>query len=400
MQPLLRYRTMPVRNRSIAVRSILTALITVLGFCYVLLPVGGAAQSHRVRALTKENNTPPWKQASAEVDLDNKRCLPYSRIDFSASGGDMILVRYRCPADDTMQSHMDMEHFKGDESLTALSLNGKIINAKDNAGKLKTDYRLVFPEAYQAGKVGDLIQDAFFWAVSPDGHWLIRSTRCISEPSENYPFGICRLELFDFEKRILIWEKKIESCGIKNADFIKRNGKNLVLCACSTKADILNIDTGEVVRTIKYTGPDNDTEKISPGFWAWQIAYNPVSRLLACGDFDSRRVRIYSTEPPFPLIRELNALDTPNRPMGGVWRVAGIEFNRDGSYLIVRYEFTGRWTSKRFFPTEVLSTGTWSVCWSENSEDLTHVSLSATGGHIAYVEHGVLKIGMFENGCR
>lgn len=199
------------------------------------------------------------------------------------------------------------------------------------------------------------------------------------------------------------------------ADFIEREGIPMVLAADSHFAYLLDRKSGGIVDTFRVDGNATGAElsayarKLKPskiedldGYSYLQFNpcrgdCNPGRHLLALGAFYGRRIRLFSLDPPYPLLFEANTFDNPILPGGGTWCVNDVRFV-GGHYLIAEYQFAGRSRvipCQSYHTTDIFDLDTWKRVWHESRDEVTNVTLSPDGKKLALLRGGALEIGDF-----
>jgi hypothetical protein len=210
--------------------------------------------------------------------------------------------------------------------------------------------------------------------------------------------------VWDLTQHKLLWEQEYEGYGINFSQFISWEGKECLLLTFDQKAIIVSQETGDILGEFQYIRPgEQNLPPYGSRFYSskfstcpFSFAYNQAKRWLTCGEFVGRRVRIYSIDPPYPLLREFSAdLPPQHTLLGGAWMVGKAEVNGNGRYLTVEYEYSGRNIVTACFPCEVYDTDTWELVWYENRAEVYEVTVSPNGKKIAFLRGKMLEIGDF-----
>ena len=289
--------------------------------------------------------------------------------------------------------------------------------AVDKRDALVGEYFRMFPGIAWRTHFADFVRDAgerfgTWWGFTPD---YKSEARLVSSRKDRFPYGeIWTAQFWQLAPaRKLMWSTEFPDVirSLKLVSFFHREGKEYVLLAFAgiRGGVVLSREDGRVVERLTY-GPI-ETEKdrraykrkfdlgsvrdSSLDFSPCVFAFEPSLRLLACGAFCGRRVRVLSMDTTHKVVFEANTNDHPYRPRGGVWCVTGLRFAGD-KYLIVDYRFGGRLTSLFLDPTDIFEVGTWKRVWHENSLTISHVTLSPDGKKMALIRgKDWLEIGPF-----
>ncbi len=296
-------------------------------------------------------------------------------------------------------------------SLAVYDLAGKpVADACDANGVLTGEYAHLFPHTAWRTVFEDFIKDAGGWGFSRDYRLGLRLAN--ARPGRIFE-KTWTAELWQFQPETKrVWATEIPETGmpLTMATFFERDAKPLVLLAFGgTEGFILSQEDGALMDRFQYGHIETEQEQAAYK-WKFHLAYSdgdpmlhfnsfalscdPTRRLLACGAFNGRRVRVVSLDPPFRTIFEANTNDHPRRPWGGVWSVDRVEFV-GSKYLIAGYSFGGRGTRCAYDPTDIFDTITWEIVWHENSLDIRSATISPDDRRMALMRKDVLEIGDF-----
>jgi hypothetical protein len=245
------------------------------------------------------------------------------------------------------------------------------------------------------------VSEALAWCFSPDYAWGLRA--------ENTNDWTVRLERWDLPvtgmgKRV--WQTIWADTSAVSFLGPVAQGKDEILAAVDGHLGVLfSPGDGQVLRRFplghretlqeskaraKKFGLREGTET---HFYATHFAYDQASRLLACGCYRDKRVRIVNTMVPEKVVFEANTDSNPERPRGGQWSTRRVEFAGSGSFLIVDYEYQAR--NREMQHTEIFETKSWKIVWNKESLNLGAVTISPDGKLMAYVKDKFIEIAPF-----
>jgi hypothetical protein len=361
-----------------------------------------------------------WPSPPVRIDL-LPICASRARLEFSSDG------RYICA--------WWLPTVPGDYTRVAVTnavfnLQGeRITEATDKAGQLVGQYAVKFPAIAWRRRFADFVKNGAgyrttIWGFKEDYSVGIRF---LKPTKSEYALGT--VECWRFEPS----EKKQWSVPLPErssdsglAVFFKWEGQPSVMIAFDfAQASILSEEDGKVLGSFTCGKPDtkgdpmdrDDAEALAykrkfhlggdTGDWRFsvcELAFDPVKKLLACGDgVKSPRFRIDSIGPPHRIVFEANWDQHPRRPRGGEWTVSSMHFDAAGKYLVVGYEFEGRLTSKYYTPVEVFDTASWKIVWFVNNPEIpsdTSPRISPDGKTMALTRAHWLEIGPFQPSFR
>lgn len=293
----------------------------------------------------------------------------------------------------------------------------KVENATNERGELVPDFAEKFTELGWKAHYADFVRDTPTRKTTLWGFTDNRSVgiRLLKEFSNLATTGT--LELYSLEQTpVRIWatdfEVGVEERG-KVGFFKSETGDRILVAMTGMMGYIFSKADGQLMDKFTYGRPETENELLArrrrfslPGekddseghFGASQLAFDPTSKLLACGDHESRRFRVIAVEASHKVMFEANADDDPHKPRGGVWGITRMFFDGGGRYLVVGYQFGGRQTSKYYEPVEIFDTSTWKIVFSVNHPGISSVvppRISPDGKTLALQNGLWLEIGEF-----
>jgi len=348
-----------------------------------------------VKELIQEKEPPEWKGEHRKIDLSNYLSeLYYTKIDFSIQNNDYVLVRSIIIEKTSFYNEHESEvNIIKRHNEVVIDRENNIHNVMEDNNKVKSIYHEKFPYIFYRQKNESFLKGSKSWRFSQDGKYGVSSKRSYQKNIEQYT----EVEFWDLEKNRILWRKDYKFSRILLLDFLKYKNNSCILLAGPENTILVLMDNGDIINDISYNNP-SDYSTFSPslfniGFYASGVSYNSTKQWIACGDFNSRRVRIFSIKDTIKLVSELNSNDDPSLPWGGVWWVDNIEFNENGKYMVIEYSFSGRGTSVICEPTEVYNVDIWKICWEENKLNVREVTISPDGKKIAYLRDYILEEG-------
>jgi hypothetical protein len=341
---------------------------------------------------------PCWGEEPVKVDLSQYSFL-FPNTEFSHDG------RYICVWESNIEGNICANSIP--RKIVLFDTTGNVIFSKaDFNGTVKEDFMLLFPKILWPMQYADFLKESVGWDIMDDGSTGFRIV-------ENKKIDVLTVqfkgELWQLrpEKKIL-WSVELpptvaNSISTYFAGFFQKNeDKFIVISEGGENGYILSQNDGTIISRFTFGHIESDKELLNYKkknnlqnvyrFHSYCISLERSNRLLACGSFDDKRVRVISLDSPFPMLFEANAGVDPNKPRGGRWYVMKVRFAGD-NYLIIEYTFAGRGTSVVYEPTEIFDMRSWKIIWSENSRKISSVSISQDGGKIALVKDNVLEIG-------
>lgn len=337
----------------------------------------------------REHDPPPWRGESVAVDLTGVLHPLVYEMEFAAQNAPYLGFWTLAPtASDTEYELANSGQIRSGASgrYVIIDFQGNMMaDAVTATGALSDGYVDLFPTIAAKQRYTEFLQDAEFWAFSPDGAYGMKSDICYEDTTgthimscKDYTRESINFEFWDLTRDELLWENIVKGYAIKFAQLLVWQDQPAVL----HRADILSQATGATLGSFEYAPlrGDNVGRLLFSGN---HIAYHTDARWLACGDFDSRRVRLYGIDPPYSLLREL---DQPPRSLA--WRVDGVTLNGNARYLTVATRFSPMMARHLRFPTEVYDVTTWKRVWYENRENIGDVIVSPNGQKIAFMRSG------------
>ena len=395
----------------------------------LLITILAVMQSGCLSMLPYEVVEPQWIDEPVQIALKGG---PKCRMEFSPDGS-LLCVAW--------------DSFETDNiTFTIYDAKGKIVsNTTNKDGILPDKYRALFPKiALRSSEGIDLrvggeenlwnskrsilgdIPHSGGWVFSPDYKYVL----CLSNLEvKNNEWG--RRESWDVEYwqlepvRKKLWTTRIEDDQeqIRSSGFFNCNGEQYVFFNFYlSNGYILRTKDGTVLRKVYYGKTETDEEiaqkmkrynlkeKDKP-FWTGRLHFTPSSfsfcpskRLLACGDFQSRRWRIISVDSPYETIYlkhdDANPMSESNLWYdGGFWDVTRIEFAGD-RFLIVDTGAGARGMWKPIasvYRTDIYRIDNWERVWMESAHSISNVILSADGKKIAFFRNKMIEYGNFDS---
>lgn len=114
--------------------------------------------------------------------------------------------------------------------------------------------------------------------------------------------------------------------------------------------------------------------------------------VLVCGACVDKRVRVIELSKPRELAFEMNSDEMPYQSIGGLWRVRGLEFFEDGSYLLAMYGMGGRHIPNARWRYGIIETRNWREVWRTELQVGEPLCVSPDGQFIACVRNRVLEV--------
>lgn len=371
----------------------LSVAILIMASCSLIYP-------QRLKYLTAEN-IPSWIGKYVSVDMASKIYRPYVRTEFATNGDNKILV-WSISRESLYKEDWETNLNRLIGSNIIVDFDGNILDDEGANWLLNHDSGNLFPRISCPQRFQDFTQNTQLWSFSDDLKYGAKIETCA------YSKGECQLQLYDMSRKSTLWTYPLKEPVIYIGRFLRWNNIECLYVVFVRKICIFSLQKGQLIYEFscpakestdfeyqKKFDRDKSDQIFTDSFYATNTAFNNKKRLIACGDFYSRRVRILPIDSPKELVCELNSKDDPESPWGGLWSVSNLKFNDNGDYLIIEYRYAGRLTSKVFYPTEVYDTKTWKLCWSENSLDIQNVDVSPDGTKISFLRGDVLEIGDF-----
>ncbi len=401
--------TDPKRRKN--VKMIPTCLYSSFGILLLTASCVHSAQS-RLDEITRLKE-PPWPSAPVRVDLKpyGGGSLPEDvSLEFSADS--QLVCAWWLPNPPLG------DYNKVPGRAVVFDVQGKrIAEATDQDGEAVGKYVSLFPESAWRRRFADFVQDTndfrtSIWAFTPD---YSAGVRFLKPARSDFALGTAELWRFS-PTNSRVWlvtiPERVLHTGL--GGFFEVDGKSCLLIAFNgMDGYVLSRRDGSLFDHFTYGKPESEAEATArkrkfhllwPGldsslyFSASALAFDPSRRLLACGDSNSRRIRVVMVDRPHKVLFEANTEDNPERPLGGNWFVDYIHFDAGGKYLIVGYYFTGRFVRKSYYPVEIYDTRTWQLVWSMNSSEIYSANrprVSPDGKTMALIKGDWLEIGPF-----
>ena len=360
-----------------------------------------------------------------------------SKLEFSPDGNLLCVVWPREP------------------SIVVYDSKGSMVqDAVNSNGFLQKEYRNIFPKIALCSSDGifaphdtrrmskktefeDIISGSCGWLISNDyKNVVVLTNKTLSDYSKKCEDGTWPVakgepehewqdvEYWQLEpQKKQLWSTRIQGkhVGIQSSGFFSVNETSfLFLNFFLDCAYVFRINDGVLIDKFEY-GPQDTEEQIlakmkrynlkDKSFWKSELkftpskfSFEPVKRLLACGDFHSRRIRVLSVDKPHNILFEAFAEANPMSDSNlfydkGFWYTDKVEFAGD-QFLIVDYEAAGRgrWRPiPTIFRTDIYKVGTWKRVWMKNSNSISGVTLSANGNKIAIIRNGIIEYGNFSS---
>jgi hypothetical protein len=378
--------------------------------CLLLVSSALLGAESRIAEITQPR-APRWASPPSEVDLkaSGGGCVP---LVFSPDS--KFLCAWWLPDPPVG----DCDKLPG--RAVVFDLRGRPVpGATDTDGELTGVFASMFPEIAWRRRFAHFVQNTNNWRISA---WVFSAdysagARFVQPAHQDFARG--KVEFWHLgQTNQLKWSSQLQESvnswtrGTVWLDEI--NGRKIVLVAfCGMNAYVLSQEEGKQIASFTYGKRESEAEaearrrkfglhgdayEAGTYFFAGPLAYDPSQKILACGDANSRRLRVVAVEKPQRMLYEMNAGDNPARPRGGSWRVSSVHFDAKGKYLVVGYDFGGRLTSKEYEPIEVYDTLNWQLVWSVNSPDICSAQpprISPDGKMLALTRHELLQIGQF-----
>jgi hypothetical protein len=293
----------------------------------------------------------------------------------------------------------------------------QISEATDSTGQLVREFIANFPRISWRQKFTDFLSstehiDVTLWGFPKNHTNGFRYLRHIE-----LPFSYGTAEFWQFSpEHSKVWSTEIPEKTAEHGmvDFFEDGGQEFVLIAFGgTGAYILSEETGKCIEHFEYRNLDshgfkssgqdsrpnlqkNDRNSLS--FAPYRFSFDAERGLLACGDANSRMLRIISVERPHKIVFEANLEDNPRQPSGGTWSVSECSFEANGKYLMIGYQYSGRLTDKSYRPVEIFDTSDWHLVMRINDPQITSSilpAISPDAKFLAIIKDGWLEIGGF-----
>ncbi|MEW6742136.1 MAG: hypothetical protein AB1486_05200 [Planctomycetota bacterium] len=391
------------------------------------LPVRVAAKGQTREPALYPAFHPKWPSTPIVMDLPpSMEHAP--ELEFSADG--TLLAARTWQAGDAGESPLGTLVFNDHGVL--------VPGAVDDEGQFTSDYELIFPFLrpsdsgpgllwYHTNRLRkfaphrELFSEAAAWAFSAAFDLVVRVANPRNDegkPEDPYDSSasLWTVELWELDPEpAKVWGVDLQGMSqtLDEAAFFEHEGRKLLfLGLIGQHGFLLNLTDGSLVDKVSYGTTHAKAveewmkrakagEKVGkledlPSFFATSLSCDSERRWFACGDFESRRVRIVSLDPPYETVHEWNTGDDAHQPPGGGWRVERVRFAGQGRYLIVEYHFGGGGTSLSMRPTDIFETTSWSRVWHENTAEIDSVCLSQDGRRLAFVRNQTVEMGPFK----
>ena len=226
------------------------------------------------------------------------------------------------------------------------------------------------------------------WVVAPDLSWCAR-VRQTSDSSD-------LIEKFNLNPQVekqWTWNCKgaygPPSCRIS---FVKFPSREVIALSCSFgETALLDARTGTTIDRVPY-GPGSGMVSNT----AIATCVIPKSGWLICGEYESKRIRVISLNPPHGIVREVG----PKGVNGlGVWSTFRLEATADGQFLLKVSDWGSRLMGGKT-ETEIYDTDTWKVLWRDVDRHGGDVTLSPDGRRLAIRKGQELEIRRFPSEMR
>ena len=288
--------------------------------------------------------------------------------------------------------------------------------ALDGRRDLQGEYIEMFPATAWRTHFAQFVKDAGGWGFRDDYGLAVRlvdPTPPIRPEAPQESAGRkWQAELWRMKpKEERLWRTELPEnfFRLETTAFLQREGKGYVFLGFGrAEGYLLSEEDGDLVAVVSYGHIETDAEAaaykrkfhlgysdgdVALRFSSHQLAADPGRRLLACGAFFGKRVRVVSLDPPYKTVFEAHADENPARPWGGVWCVNRVQF-AGGKYLIAELAFSGRFARWRRV-VEIFDVDAWKRVWLDQSGEISALTIWPDGNTMAYVRGGMLEIKPF-----
>ena len=231
-------------------------------------------------------------------------------------------------------------------------------------------------------------------------------------------------QLTDGKRRL--WSSKLKvnqdsgATGIEVGEFFNKNGRDYIIFNYFLEpAYVFDAESGKLVDSFEY-GPDlteDDVDKIIQRYglnrehWEDEIefspsefAFNPLNRLLACGNFTSRHLRVISVDKPHKVVFEVFKYSSPQTPSNlfygsSFWSSGELSFAGDKYLIVKNYAAARSLFRKRPYlrRVDIYNMKTWKRVWNMTALKGFYVILSDNGEKIAVTRGDFIEMGNFKD---
>lgn len=255
------------------------------------------------------------------------------------------------------------------------------------------------------------IAPAYSWGFSNDwkyGARLFTTNKTLTSMCKS------EMEMWDLSGNAkMLWETKNVPAvigGFDNIFLFKSNSNNYILLCTGNKAFIMDQKDGHIYNSFNYEsnftkqipkqGSDDDMLNSDDNiFWASRIVFNPINGLLALGDLNSKRVRIFKLYNKGDIIKFEMVIEYNTKLnsffKGGFWNIGSLKFSPIGDYLIVEYNYGGSFGRDSYYTYEIFDNNVLKSCWESNDPSVCNVNISRDEKTMAYIQDMFLMVQPF-----
>ena len=337
-----------------------------------------------------------------KFDLSTYFINSISFLEFDVTNNEQILFGSLIPQVKTFYGIVGESYIFDYEKNNFFYINNKLI--------FKNNFKKKFPKIYNQYVHRKFIANQDGWGISKDGQNIVTLNKKNAFTLGGSKWDLCFFSQKNNEQK-LTWSLTLSKIyGFSPlVDFFTWKDQDCIIVAfVGEDVRILSQQDGKTINQFAYEPINTDltrskyrekhnlwfADNVELNYSVGCVAFEPNKNLLVTGDTNSKRVRVININKPNDLLIELNTNAPPNRPWGGNWSVRNLRFASQGKYLIIEYNFMGRYTSKVFEPTEIYSVNNWELCWSENKQEIHSVTVSPDGKKLALINNMILEIGL------